>query len=225
LVASESDSDSTTTTTTSSSSSGGSSSSSGSGASSSTITTIWHGTHNDPERVTEAPHKEIATTHTDPDRPTEGPHKIIDDVSTSSSNSNSNSNSNSITSEESGEDDSNGSMTLFWVLLVLLGISCPAAFYFYRDFQNKKLRSEEADKTLAISRAGSYSDDANEDATDSTTDKSVIYRGESVRKSKRDVNEVDLVDLVLDGGNPEDMMGEESEWAENKRPTANAQIV
>ena len=46
-----------------------------------------------------------------------------------------------------------------------------------------------------------------------------------VSKSKRDVNEVDLVDLVLDGGNPEDMMGEESEWAENKRPTANAQIV
>ena len=141
----------------------------------------------------------------DPGRKPETEHK-----DTTASNANGSSSSSSSSS-------SSGSGNPSVIFFMILAISCllAVAVYMFLDLKAKRQQADDADKTKVLSMAGSYYDDNRGDGENTIDYTSKIHRGESVRR-KDSPSQKDLVDLALDNMG-DDVMGEESEWAENKR--------
>lgn len=114
----------------------------------------------------------------------------------------------------SSKSSSSGNTSVIFFMIVAISCLLAVAVYMFLDLKAKRQQADDADKTKVLSMAGSYYDE-NRSAEETTID---YTAGESVRRKKESPAPKDLVDLALDKMG-DDVMGEESEWAENKRST------
>ena len=148
---------------------------------------------------------------------------VGDNTNLDNSNTNADNNPQSNSNENGGGSGAEG-FIVFVVVLAVVVVVCSSAFFLYRDYRTKKLMND-IDKTITISREDSLYQDkpATPTKTGSYLDRA-RHTGASCRKPKDDARHIDLVDLVLAGDDTfdddmqiEDIVEDESEWAENKR--------
>ena len=118
-------------------------------------------------------------------------------------------------------------IVIFSCLVIALGV-CTAAYYVFRDIRTRRLMSD-IDKTITFETDSSHEASPPESAAGYT---------DSVPAAGSSATSVDPVDFILNDGSsedqfkdaeqfsdsrhPNDILGEDSEWVENKRlpPTA-----